>query len=91
MDVFIILQLSANDFQGEQRKENNNTINSSRSDILMLIILLSADAKSAVLSVVLRVPSITKVEVRSFLLLHFSRWLCLIHGQLGTSMRRVKR
>ena len=53
-------------------EENNNiAINSSRSDMLMLIILLSADAKSAVLCVLLRFPSLTKVEVRNFPLLHF--------------------
>ena len=48
----------------------------------------SADAKSAVL---LKVPSITKVEVGNFPLLHFPRWLCLVHGQLDMSLRRVKR
>ena len=31
-----------------------------------------------------------KVEVHNFSLLHFSRWLCLIHGQLAMSLRRVK-
>ena len=50
--------------------------------------MLSADAKSALL---LRVPSLIKVEVRNFPLLHFPRWLCLVHGQLAMSLRRVKR
>ena len=43
------------------------------------------------LAVFLRVPSLTKVEVRNFLLLHFSRWPCLIYGQLAVSLRPVKR
>ena len=34
---------------------------------------ISADAKSAVL---LRVPSLTKAEIRNFPSLHFPRWLC---------------
>ena len=78
-------------FGWEQREENNNvTRNSSRSDILTLLTLLSADAKWAVL---LRVPSITKVEVRKvdFPLLHFPKWLSLFHAQLAMSLRRVKR
>ena len=76
-------------FGWEQRKENNSTIkNTSRSSILSLLTLLSADAKSAVL---LKVPSITKVEVGRIPLLHFPRWLCLVHGQLDMSLRRVKK
>ena len=71
-------------FGCERREENNNiTRNASRSDILTLLTLLSADTKSAVL---LRVPSLTKVEVRNFPLLHFPRWLCLVHGQLAMSV-----
>ena len=59
-------------FRYEQREDNNNiTVNSSRSDILMLLILLSADAKSAVFYVLLRGPSLTKLEVRNFPLLRF--------------------
>ena len=78
-------------FGWEQREENNNIrINSSRSDILTLLTLLSADAKSAVLCVLLRVPSLTKVEVHNFPLLHFPRWFCLIHGQLRMFLRRMK-
>ena len=50
--------------------------------------MLIADAKLAVL---LRVPSLIKVAVRNFPLLHFPRWLCLVHGQLAMSPRRVKR
>ena len=72
----------------KQREENNNIArNASRSDILTLT-LLSADAKSTVL---LRVPSLTKVEERNFSLLYFLRWLCLIHGQLAMFLRLVKR
>ena len=79
-------------FGWEQKEENNNiTINSSRLDILTLLTLLSADAKSAVLCVLLRVPSLTKVEVCDFPLLNFPGWPCLIYGQLGMSLRRVKR
>ena len=44
--------------------------------------------KSAVL---LRVSSLTKVEVRNFPLLHYSRWVCFVDGQLAMSLRRVKR
>ena len=48
MDVFIILQLSANDIEWKQREENNNIIrNSSKSDILALLTLPNAEAKSA--------------------------------------------
>ena len=36
---------------------------------------MSADTKSALL---LRVPSLTKVEVRNFSLLQFPRWLCFM-------------
>ena len=73
----------------EQREENNNvTRNASRSDYLTLLTLLKADAK---LAVVLKVPSLTKVEVRNFSLLNFPRWLCLINEHLVMSLRRVKR
>ena len=89
MDVFIILQLSATDFRVRIREENNGIIrNSSRLDILTLLILLSADGKSPVL---LSVPSLAKVEVRNFLLLHFPKWLCLVDGQLMMSLRHVRR
>ena len=70
--------------QGEEI--NNITRNSSRSDILILLTLLSVDAKS----VVLRVPSLTKVKIRNFSLLHFPKWLCLVDGQLAVSLLRVK-
>ena len=50
--------------------------------------MLNADAKSAIL---LRVPSLTKVEVCNFPLLHFPRWFCLVNGQLAMSQRRVER
>ena len=89
MDVFIILQLSANDFQVRTKEKNNSiTRNSSRSDILTLLTLLSVDVKSTVL---LRVPLLTKVPVCNFLSLHFSKWLCLVHRQLAVFLRRVKR
>ena len=47
---------------------------------------VSADAKSAV---VLRVPSLAKVEVRNFPLLHLPIWLCLIHERIAISLRLV--
>ena len=75
-------------FGWEQREENSNIRrNTSTSDILTLLTLLSADAKSAVL---LKVPFLIKVEVCNFILLHFPKWLCLIHGQLAISLRCVK-
>ena len=59
MDVFIIPQLAVNDFRVRIKEENNNIKRtSSRSDILTLLTLLCADAKSAV---IVRVPSLTKV------------------------------
>ena len=74
-------------FGWKQGDENNNiTRNSSRSDILILLTLLSVDAKS----VVLRVLSLTKVKVRNFSLLHFLKWYCLVDGQLAISLLRVK-
>ena len=75
---------TANDFQEEN---NNIATNSSRSDILALLTVLSADAESAVL---LRVPSLSKVEARNFPLVHFPRCLCLVHEQLSVSLRCVK-
>ena len=54
--------------------------------IVNVLTLLSA--KSAIL---LRVPSLTKVEERNFRLLHFPRLFCLVNGQLSMSLRRVKR
>ena len=64
------------------------TRKASASNILTLLTLLSADAN---LAVVLRVPSLTKVEIHNFSLLHFPRWPCLIHGQHAISLRRVEK
>ena len=87
-DVFIILQLSANDFRVRTKGKNSSIKRSSRrSDILTLLTLPSANAKSAVL---LRVPSSTKAQVRNFPLLHFPKWLYLVHRQLAMSLRGVK-
>ena len=89
IDLLIILQLFVNDFQvGANRKNNNITRNSSRSNILILLTLLSAVTKLAVL---LRVLPLTKVQLRNFPLLHFTRWLCLVLGQLAMPLRRVKK
>ena len=56
-------------------------------NIINILIMLSDDAKSAVL---LKVLSLTKVEVLNFSLLQFPAWLCLVHGQLAMSLRRAK-
>ena len=73
VDAFIILRLSVNDFRVRTKGKNNKiTRNSRRSDILTLLTLLSADAKSALL---LRSLSLTKVQVRNSSLLYFSKWL----------------
>ena len=89
IDLLIILQLFVNDFQvGANRKNNNITRNSSRSNILILLTLLSAVTKLAVL---LRVLPLTKVQLRNFQLLHFTKWLCLVLGQLAMPLRRVKK
>ena len=57
-------------------------------NIINILILLSANAKSAVL---LKSSVITKVEVCNFPLLHIPRCLCLVNGQLAMSLRHVKR
>ena len=89
IDLLIILQLFVNDFQvGANRKNNNITRNSSRFNILILLTLLSAVTKLAVL---LRVLPLTKVQLRNFPLLHFTKWLCLVLGQLAMPLRRVKK
>ena len=56
-------------------------------NIINILILLSADAKSAIS---LRVRSLTKVEVHNFPLVHFPRWFCLVNRQLAISLRLVK-
>ena len=75
---------------GQEQRENNNNItrNSSRSDILALLTLLSVDSSSTVL---LRVLSLTRVQVRNFPLLHLPKWLSLVHGQLAMSLQHVKK
>ena len=42
-------------------------------------------------AVLLRFPSLTKVEVGNFPLLHFPRWLCLVREQLDMSLRHVEK
>ena len=88
MDVFIILQLFANDFQVRtkgQKKQHYKKL--SQSDISTLLTLLNAHAKSAVL---LRVLPLTKDEIGNIPLLNFPKcfqipkWfmdnlLCLCH------------
>ena len=57
-------------------------------NIINILTLLSADAKSATL---LRARTLTKVKVRNLPLLDFVRRVCLVNGQLVTSLGRVKR
>ena len=88
IDVAIIFQLfrrvrsgfSVNTKGGKQQSYKKRK----QSDILKLLPLLSADAKSAVVLMV--PPPLTKVEVRNFPLLHFPRSLYLI----AMSLQRVK-
>ena len=101
MDVFIILQLSGSVrfsrkwFSGDNKERKQHYYIKRKQirclnifNIINILTLLSADAKWAIL---LRVLSLTKVEVHNFLLLHFSRWFCLVNGQLSMSLRGVKR
>ena len=101
MDVFIILHLSRSVrfrhklFLGENKERKMQHYKKCDQiryfnifNIINILALLSAEAKLAVL---LRVPSLSKVEVFSFPLPHFPRWLCLVDGQLAVSLRRVKR
>ena len=93
MDVFIIFQLSANGFwvrTKEGKQQHYNKLKQIRY-FNVINIDIADDAKSAVLCVLLRVRPLVKVEVRNFSLLRFPRWFCLIHDQLGMSLRRVKR
>ena len=69
MDVVIIFQLSADGVRvGTKGRKQKYYKKLKQSDISTLLTLLNADAKSAVL---LRVPSLTKVELRNISLLHF--------------------
>ena len=56
--------------------------------MLTLLTLLSVNAKSTVL---LKVLSLTKVQVHNFPLLYFPKWLYLVYRQLAMSPRHVKR
>ena len=68
----IILQLSRS-----VRLNHKRFSGEIKSNILALLTLLSADVKSAVFR---RVPPLTKVQVRNFLLLRFPSWLYLLRG-----------
>ena len=57
-------------------------------NIINILTFLSTDGQSALL---LRVPSLPKIEVRNFSLLYFPRWFCVVYGQLAMSPRRVKK
>ena len=50
--------------------------------------MLSADSSSTVL---LRVLSLTRVQVRNFPLLRLPKWLCLDREQLAMSLQHVKK
>ena len=100
-DVFIILQVSRSVrlrrkcFLSGNKREKQHYYKKRKQirylnifNIINILTFLSADAKSAIL---LRVPSLTKVEVRNFPLLNFPRWFRKVNGQLAMSLRRVKR
>ena len=100
MDVFIILQVSRNVclahkwFSCENKRRKQHYYKKCKQirylkifNITNILTLLSADPKSAIL---LRVPSLTKVGLHNFPLLHFPRWFCFFNGQLAMSLRRVK-
>ena len=90
MDVFIILQLSANDFwvrtkAGKQQHYNKlkqvryfNVINIAECWCEIGCTLYTSECSV-----------INQVEVSNFPLLHFPRWFFLIQGQLGMSLRRM--
>ena len=78
MDIFIILQLSvANDFWMRTKRGKQYYYNKRNKikylhifHIINILTLLSADTKSGIL---LRIPSLTKVEVCNCPLLHIPR------------------
>ena len=85
---------AANDFRVRKKRgkqqyfKQHKQIRYNIFSIINILTLLSADAKSDIL---VRVPSLTKAEVRNFPLIHFPRWFCLVNGQLFMSLQRVKR
>ena len=101
MDVFIISQLSRSArlrrtwfwVRTKKRKQHHYKKRNQIRDlkifnIINILTLLSADAKSATL---LRARTLTKVKVRNLPLLDFVRRVCLVNGQLVTSLGLVKR
>ena len=74
-------------FPCENKGRKTTTRNWSRSGILTLLTLLSADAKSPVL---LRVSSLTKVWSTQFSVATICKWLCLVHQQLAMRLWHVK-
>ena len=91
MHVFIILQLSPNDFRmrtkGRKQKHSNKL-----KQIRYFNVINTAECWHEIgCTLCTSEPSLTKVEVRNFSVLHFPKWLCSVHGQVGISLRRVKR
>ena len=87
IDVFIILRHSANYFRvrtKEGKQKHYNKLNQIR--YFNFITIAECCAKLPVLCVLLTVPSLAKAEIRNFPLLHFPKWFCLIHGELGMSL-----
>ena len=86
---------TANDFRARTKRRKQHYYKKRKQirhlnifNIIIILTLLSVDAKSPI---TLRVPSLTKVEVRNFPLLHFPRWFGLVNGQLAISLQCVKR
>ena len=95
MDVFSFLEVyssTANDFCVRTKRGKEHYYNKRKQirhinvfNIINILILLSADAKLAVL---LWVPS---TQVRNLPLLHFPRWFCFVNVLFAMSLRSVKR
>ena len=77
-DLFTVLQLSTDDFWVRTMEGKQQHYNPKQNRCLTLS------------GVLLRIPSLTKVEVRNFALLHFPKWFCLVHWQLVMSLQHVK-
>ena len=83
MYVFKIFQFSANDLRVRTKGGKQQHYKKRKQIFLTLLTLLSAD-------ILLRVSSLSKAEVRNFLLLYFPKWPCLVHRQLAMPLQRVK-
>ena len=83
MDVFKILQLSANDFRVTTKKGKQQHYKKLKKIRYFNIINIAGGWWGS--------QSTTKVQVHNFPLLHFPKWLCLVHAQLAIFLRCVKR